>query len=333
MVTEGNRRPPVLIQKTTARKPDTIWKPEVRGMMVADMTYFGERENGPPIRDQETLTLPAWQGIVGLIQSGLRLPLFAEDFPDRACTDEGKSGAITGCNERQFYLRLKGDHPEIVVPLDADNVPGTTQALEVVEFCHRHASKPLYPDPHPYRSHHHYLQFSREAGQAEFASEINTILTRNHLAYELQSNGEVRRLLPPVLREALASAIFVSGDDLLNQLLETARQKFGSPDFRTRYDALKDLWDGFERLKTLEPPGIKPQSADALIARVSQEPKVREMLAKEMRAELNDFGNGFLIRHADASQVSLRSSEEIDYLFHRLFAVIRLLLRSTGRGQ
>jgi hypothetical protein len=55
------------------------------------------------------------------------------------------------------------------------------------------------------------------------------------------------------------------------------------------------------------------------------------MLDEETRRDLNDFGNGFFIRHANAQQVRLQTSEEIDYLFHRLFAVIRLLLRSTGR--
>jgi hypothetical protein len=117
-------------------------------------------------------------------------------------------------------------------------------------------------------------------------------------------------------------------------LLVTARQKFGSPDFHTRYDALKDLWDAFERLKTLEPPrDDKRRSSANLIARVSAEAKVQEMLDKEMRVDLDEFGNGFFIRHANAAQVSLQTSEEIDYLFHRLFAVIRLLLRSTHRGE
>jgi len=298
------------------------------------MSYLGERESGSPVQDQETITSAAWQGIVGLIQSALGTGLFAEDFPDRACTDEGMSAAITGCNEQQFYLRLKGDHPEIHAPLDPNSAPGTIQALEVVEFCHRHVSMPTCPDTHAYFSHKHYLHFWRNKGQEDFADEINTIMARNHLAYELRPNGQVTRLLPPVLREALVSSEFTSEDNDLNRLLEAARQKFSSPDFRTRYDALKDLWDAFERLKTLEPPrDEKKQSSAALIARVSQEPKIQAMLEAEMRVELDDFGNGFFIRHANAAQVSLQTSEEIDYLFHRLFAVIRLLLRSTGRGQ
>jgi len=191
---------------------------------------------------------------------------------------------------------------------------------------------PIAPEPHVYSAHRHYLHFRREDGQARFADEINTIFARNHLAYELQANGEVRRILPPVLREALTSSEFRSEDEQLNRLLESARRRFSDPDFHVRYDAVRDLWDAFERLKTLEPPHDIRRSSTALIARATQEPRLRELLDTDMR-ELTDIGNEFFIRHANAEQVRLETSEKIDYMFHRLFAVIRFLLRSTGRGQ
>lgn len=296
------------------------------------MNYFGAREIGPPVQDQEALTLAAWQGIIGVIQTGLRTALLAEDFPDRSCTDHGFVEAITGCNEQQFYLRLRGDHPEIAVPLDPNVLPETIPVLELVEFCHSHASAPVAAEPHDYFAHRHYLHFRRAEGQAQFAHDINTIFARNHLAYELQVNGEVRRILPPVLREALASSEFRSEDDELNRLLESARRRFSDPDFRVRYDALRDLWDAFERLKTLEPPHDIRRSSTALITRATQELRLRELLDTDMR-ELTDIGNEFFIRHANAEQVRLETSEEIDYLFHRLFAVTRFLLRRTGRAQ
>jgi len=294
--------------------------------------YFGEREAGLPPRTQEELTPPAWHGIVAAIVTYLRSGWLSESFPKHGCGDF--PGAITGSDQDQFYGALQGEHPEIETPLNPNTPPPTVPALELIEFCHRRVSKPLSVEDHPFFKHAHYGNFSKEEGQTEFTKEINTIFRRQRLAYELQADGQVRQLLPPLLREALVSAEFTSEDTELNRLLESARQKFSSPDFRTRYDALKDLWDAFERLKTLEPPRTdKRQSSAALIARVSEEPRIREMLDEEMRVDLEGFGNGFFIRHANAAQVSLQSSEEIDYLFHRLFAVIRLLLRSTGRGQ
>ena len=299
------------------------------------MNYFGVRENGPPVQNQEAITPAAWQGIVGLIDAYLRTAMFAQDFPDRSCIDQGLAEAITGCNEGHFYLRLRGDHPGIPAPLDPNVLPDTIQALEIVEFCYQHVSMPIDPVNHDYYAHRHYLRFRRDLGQEQFSHEVNSIFARNRLAYELlQANGQVRRLLPPVLREALASAEFTSEDQELNRLLESARRKISSPDFHTRYEALQDLWHAFERLKTLEPPRHDVRRSSAtLIARVSQEAAVQVMLDEEMRRDLNNFGNGFFIRHANAEQVRLQTSEEIDYLFHRLFALIRLLLRSTGRGR
>lgn len=294
--------------------------------------YFGEREQGLQPRTQEEITVPAWRGIVAAITTAPDTGWLAESFPAHDCP-EGRS-SITGSNQGQFYGALQGEHPEIEIPLNANALPATVPALEVIEFFYRHISKPLSTSAHGYWHDVHYSDFSREAGQAEFAEKINTIFRRHLLAYELQRNGEVRRLLPPVLREAIISAEFTSEDNELNRLLEQARREFSNPDFRTRYEALKDLWDAFERLKTLEPPRTnKQQSSAALIARVSQDQTIRDMLNMEMRIELERFGNGFFIRHATAAQVSLQTSEEIDYLFLRLFALIRLVLRSTGRGQ
>jgi archaeosine-15-forming tRNA-guanine transglycosylase len=294
------------------------------------MNYFGAREIGPPIQDQQVLTLAAWHGIVAVVQAGLRTGLFAEDFPDRTCGD--LPDAITGCCEEQFNLRLSGEHPDIRVPLDPNTLPETIPALELIEFCYPHVSMPIAAEPHEYFVHRHYLHFRRADGQAQFAREINTILSRNHLAYELQENGEVRRILPPVLGEVLAVSEFRTEDNDLNHLLETARRRFGDPDFHVRYDALRALWDAFERLKTLEPPHEIRRSVAALIARATQEPRLQTLVDRDM-SELTRIGNEFFIRHANAGQVRLETSEEIDYLFHRLFAVIRFLLRGTQRGQ
>lgn len=46
---------------------------------------------------------------------------------------------------------------------------------------------------------------------------------------------------------------------------------------------------------------------------------------------LTKIGNTFHIHHSETSQEPLSSSREVDYLFHRLFAFIALLLRATGR--
>jgi len=293
--------------------------------------YFGERERGAAPRTREELTAAAWGGIVAEVTRLLRTGGFAESFPAQNCRD---GPAITGCDAHHFYLALQAEHPSVTTPLTAELLPATIAALEVVEFLHHNVTKPQSITTHEwYGEHQHFGDFSRAVGRGEFTAKINDIFRRQGMVFELQADGRVARVFPPVLREALVSAEFTSEDVELNRLLETARQRFGGPDFHTRYDALRSLWDAFERLRTLEPPRRLPESADALIARVSTEPAIREMLESEMRKDLNSFGNGFFIRHARVDQATIDSSEMIDYLFHRLFSVIRLLLRSTGRGQ
>ena len=47
---------------------------------------------------------------------------------------------------------------------------------------------------------------------------------------------------------------------------------------------------------------------------------------------LTDIGNTLLIRHAETDRIPVADSSQVDYLFHRLFSMIRLLLRASGRG-
>jgi hypothetical protein len=98
-----------------------------------------------------------------------------------------------------------------------------------------------------------------------------------------------------------------------------------------RKESLEKLWDAWERLKTVEPGKDKRASAGALINKASSEPAFRDRLDREAR-ELTEIGNAFMIRHTETDKVPIAESKHIDYLFHRLFALIRLLVRTSGRG-
>ena len=39
-----------------------------------------------------------------------------------------------------------------------------------------------------------------------------------------------------------------------------------------------------------------------------------------------------MIRHTEVNKIPIAAQEELDYLFHRLFAPIRLILRTLGLG-
>ena len=69
----------------------------------------------------------------------------------------------------------------------------------------------------------------------------------------------------------------------------------------------------------------------AIYSCTSTGPNFRGMLEREAR-ELTLVGNTFQIRHSETTQERLNGSDKIDYLYHRLFSLVRLVLRTTGRG-
>ena len=140
----------------------------------------------------------------------------------------------------------------------------------------------------------------------------------------------MERLAPPILRESLATTYFRTGDTTLNRMLEEGRTKFLNPNPSVRREAVERLWDCWERLKSLENPDDKKQSVESLLSKSANDPAFRSVLEDEAR-KLTSIGNSFHIRHSEVKQSAVTDSAHIDYLFHRLFSLIQLLLsKRTG---
>jgi hypothetical protein len=56
-----------------------------------------------------------------------------------------------------------------------------------------------------------------------------------------------------------------SRDETLDELLETAREKFLNRALNVRKQGLEKLWDAWERLKTIEPGKDKKAQATAIL--------------------------------------------------------------------
>lgn len=142
------------------------------------------------------------------------------------------------------------------------------------------------------------------------------------------------RPVPPVLFEAMGR-LPTSGDATLDALLHDACQAFRDPAPTARQRATKKLWDAWERLKTLDDADKKRGMATHL-ARAAPGVPFRERLEAEAKA-LTDIGNDFHVRHFETSRTPLDHPAHFDYLFHRLYALIHLLLftrnnAGDGRG-
>ena len=274
------------------------------------MEYFSEREEGAPPREQETIGEVPWGGIYSLIRRYLANGCFGP------MSDEGA-----------FWRALRAEVPtlpELFEYGDPPESPPTWVILDVIEFCSCAIEKPIHPEHDDFLGRHHAIK----EGQEEFRIAVNRIFRRNGLAYELIPNGRIERLVEPVLREALASADFRSGDGDLDRMLETARQKFRDPDEDTRREALNELWRAWERLKTVGRGSNKAEQVQSLLDDTAgpASPKFRAELERDASA-LTEIGNQFEIRHSEVTQERLAQGAHVDYVFHRLFAMIQMILR------
>ena len=286
------------------------------------MEYFSDRERGPSPRVEDQIGLQAWGGVVAYIESLVATGGLAVDYPE-ICPD-GRGPFATDI--RSLGLAVGAEIPDLNWPLQADEPPPALAILDLIEFCHIHVAQPEQLSYHKSFGHYH-LAFRREPGQQAFREQINRIFARNGLAYEFREDGRILRMAAPTLHEALVSLVIDTGDATLNGLLTSARARFLSPDQLTREEAVEKLWDAWERLKTLEPAKDKKAATALLLDKVSTEPRFRELLESDARS-LTDAGNQFLIRHKETSQTPLLDPAHGEYLFHRLFALIWLILCS-----
>lgn len=301
--------------------------------------YFSDRGQGRRPRTEEVVSPAAWGGIVGLVQSLIATGAFGAKYPETCPDGQGPIGT----DESALAFAVHAEIPGLPWPLETTKriqqgflseeqpfAPDTLLVLDFIEFCHRLVAKPIEGSYHSFFRHHH-LSFDEAEGKQVFREDINRIFLRNNLAFELRPDGQVVRLAPTVLRESLASARFRTGDSTLDGMLEDSRAKFLNPSASIRREAVERLWDCWERLKSLDSPGNKKQSIESLLLRAAPDAAFRSVLETEARA-LTEIGNSFHIRHAEVTQSPVADSAHIDYLFHRLYSLLALLLLKRGHA-
>ena len=318
------------------------------------MRYFSEREFGEAPRTTSEISLSVWQGLAWLVQERVQNNSFAERFPERCEDYPFDSAVICGVHVGRFETAIKTEIPALAEMeqswrnSEGDGPYGRYQPswkriwqmslieqpllpviMDIIEFCWRVVSKPELGGYHDFFRHHH-LGFDQETGRAAFREEVNRIFQRNGVALTLTEGGQVERLIPEPMVSAVRHSAFQTGDQELDELLETACRKFVMPVESEHRHALEQLWDAWERLKTLEDTD-KRIGVTTMLDRLANpgQPKFRAFLECEARA-LTDAGNDLRIRHSETMQERLDEGVQVDYLFQRLFALIHYILRTTG---
>lgn len=291
------------------------------------MRYFSDNEDGEPPRTQEEIDNVTWGGLRALILSKINDGSFGMDYPSM-CPD---GLAPIGTDRNGFESALRAEvHglPELMWKDSLGDPPGTVPILDLLIFCWWHIGEPIREDHHDYFNHYH-LSYDYKVGRHEFLQTVNRIFGRNGIAFVLTPEGTIERLGLPVLRDELASTEFKTGETELDTLLESARRKFLDPHEQIRREGLLELWDAWERLKTIGQGTNKPSQISSLLndAASSFYPKFRDRLETEAK-ELTSIGNCHQIRHTEISQEKVERSEHVDYLFHRLFSMVQLILKT-----
>lgn len=297
--------------------------------------YFSDRELGPRARTEQEMSPVVWAGIVAISEALANSGAFGSSFPER-CPD---GQAICGSDVVGLKSAIEAEIQGLSWPLETTRVveedfmstrtpwcPATLTALDFVEFVWREVAQPIVGKHHDFFQHHH-LTFDVAGGRSAFRADVNRIFARNAMAYELAEDGQIKRVLPAVLGEALTRTYFRTGDRTLDVMLEESRTKFSDPDPLIRREALERLFDSWERIKSLA-DASKSKSIQLLLDRCAPEPAFRELLEKEAR-ELTQIGNSHLLRHHEVNQTPVIDVEHVDYLYHRLFAMVELVVRKN----
>lgn len=280
--------------------------------------------NGPVPSIHDNLPQPTSRGLYELFKSKADNHWFANHFPEQ-CQD-GKG--VAGTNFSGLWGNVRALVPQLeeekwgVSPIQPDGA-----VFDLMEYAAGKLAMPIQGVYHNYLGHHE-LTFDQDAGRKEFREEVNQILRRGGTMYELSPNLQIVRIGTPAVQQVIEQMTPASGDSDLDDLLLRAKALYISHKLGDRALALEKLWDGFERLKTIDVVGNKKQSANALLDNIVSS-EFKAFTSTEMKA-LTDFGNQFMIRHHETDKHPV-PKEAQDYLFARMGSLIVFLLKASNR--
>lgn len=139
------------------------------------------------------------------------------------------------------------------------------------------------------------------------------------------------RVMPPGLLESFLK-LPISGDQIIDKLIEEACRKFRDVAPHSQREAVECMWDAWERLKSLNDPTNKRISATKLLDQAAAPGAFRDLLEEEAKA-ITAIGNNFHIRHFETDRHEVTDPAHFEYLFHRIYAIINLLLSSRKNTQ
>lgn len=283
------------------------------------INYFRKLIQDSGNRSGEGFSPDVWGGIVSLVNTLVATGAFGANYPELCPSDH----IPIGTDEKAIGLAVQAEIPGLKWPLATTYTihhgfhistypyaPDTQQVIDLIEFCYRIVAKPIKNSHHKEFDHYH-LGFDEETGKQQFLADINKILSRNKLMYELTDAGHVVKKAPGIPVQKLSTGQFRTGDSTLDKMLEKAHSKFLDPDPSVRGTSVKLLWYCWKRMQSL------PE-------KVTDDEAFLSLLDMEAQT-FTKIGDKFHLRHSDTKGSTVPDPAQIDYMFHRLYCMIRLL--------
>jgi hypothetical protein len=147
-------------------------------------SYFSDKERPPKPRVIEEINDQVWRALKAEIECRIENGSFGMNFPVSCPDGRGPTGTDTSA----FYAAAYGHVPDLQTESGRETPP-TLAILDFIQFCYRRVAKPVRGGYHEFFDHYH-LTFEQADGREDFRHEVNLILARNGLAYELEKSGE-----------------------------------------------------------------------------------------------------------------------------------------------
>ncbi|MEQ1531218.1 MAG: hypothetical protein ABL925_18020, partial [Methylococcales bacterium] len=161
--------------------------------------YFSDKELGSKELSSEEIPVHVWNCIVDIYHQFLTNCALAGNFPSECRDGRG----VCGCSEIQLENILKGEVPDLIVPIDKvttqqannsswqddfdlfgekkqedkkkDDVQDKYAILDFLQFLHKNIKDPEKHYFHDYFEHYHYFFKDGDVFKSQFRESINTL--------------------------------------------------------------------------------------------------------------------------------------------------------------
>lgn len=252
------------------------------------------------------------------------------------CHNDFTASDYLAFNEQTFQNRIKikipalfrDEYNRIKVP-STDDTYDQYALLDFIEFIAQNIKDISEGwNNERYRNYWYIVCLKTSHVFKNYQNGINEIFTESGLLYNLTDNKIIERIVEnSPLTPEIEDRTTTIGEKGTRDLLKDAIALYKTPNPVARQDSVEKIWDALERLKTYYTALDKKESAEKIVADMSDGQAVYKTLFNDEFIALSKIGNGFRIRHHETDKVEISDDRYYDYFFNRCLSLIALAIQ------